>query len=475
MKKRLLTLIALLILLAAIWIAPAAAKEPVGVIDASETLEFVSGDLSDGFTKSAVSPFSLKTWSSSWTTYKDQLNEQQALIYDGIAANFEGTLPQIVPVTTDTAVYTCWYMDLVALDPIVITGDTIEELNSNINAYLNEELSGQISAAAIAFLWDQPEYFWIRHSFLPSTNIGSTPYYKDGDGYSATIHPQGRVFFLTMPCSDADSEISSLQASIDEVCADIAAAISDMSAYEKLSYFDQWLAENVHYYRAASTSDPLLFHDETPWSIVGALVSQGSNTRRAVCEGYAKAFQLLCHQAEIPCLTIFGTANGGGHMWNAVMLDNVWYFCDTTWNDPVYYSDPYSTKDVSTKKYFLVAMPDSHYPNTEPLLLPPLSDTAYTQPETIFVDSESGKLSGNESYVSQVKVFIALFDENRRMISCGICEEKTVTSENSATVYIYYPPVFDENDWKSAKSIVRFVLNLDHTPSDAAKYLLSCN
>ena len=37
----------------------------------------------------------------------------------------------------------------------------------------------------------------------------------------------------------------------------------------------------------------------------------------------------------IPCVRISGTANGGGHAWNAVKLDGEWYQVDVTWDDPI--------------------------------------------------------------------------------------------------------------------------------------------
>ena len=53
-----------------------------------------------------------------------------------------------------------------------------------------------------------------------------------------------------------------------------------------------------------------------------------------VCEGYSEAFQLLCQREGIPCITVVGTANGGGHAWNYVQMeDGVWYAVDLTWDD----------------------------------------------------------------------------------------------------------------------------------------------
>lgn len=74
----------------------------------------------------------------------------------------------------------------------------------------------------------------------------------------------------------------------------------------------------------------------------------------AVCQGYAYAFELLCDLAEIDCVLVTGTANGGGHAWNQVNVDGNWYNIDVTWDDPIYYFNgvltPYLRYD-----YFLIS------------------------------------------------------------------------------------------------------------------------
>lgn len=59
----------------------------------------------------------------------------------------------------------------------------------------------------------------------------------------------------------------------------------------------------------------------------------------AVCEGYAKATQLLLNAAGIECLTVKGSVVDNnvsqGHAWNIVKVDGQYYHLDTTWDDPV--------------------------------------------------------------------------------------------------------------------------------------------
>lgn len=57
---------------------------------------------------------------------------------------------------------------------------------------------------------------------------------------------------------------------------------------------------------------------------------------KAICQGFAKAYKLLCDEAQIPCIVFYGTtkrAGGGGdvaHAWNRVYLDGAWRTVDSS-------------------------------------------------------------------------------------------------------------------------------------------------
>ncbi|MDU1314095.1 MAG: dockerin type I domain-containing protein [Clostridium septicum] len=60
----------------------------------------------------------------------------------------------------------------------------------------------------------------------------------------------------------------------------------------------------------------------------GALIKQV-----AVCDGYSKANKLLLNKCGIECGVI--TSDAMCHAWNYVKIDNKYYQCDVTWDDPV--------------------------------------------------------------------------------------------------------------------------------------------
>ena len=64
---------------------------------------------------------------------------------------------------------------------------------------------------------------------------------------------------------------------------------------------------------------------------------EGLTLQKGVCETYAKAYAYLCGLMDVHCLTVTGVAGQnsqmGGHAWNVVEIDGVWYTVDTTWED----------------------------------------------------------------------------------------------------------------------------------------------
>ena len=70
-------------------------------------------------------------------------------------------------------------------------------------------------------------------------------------------------------------------------------------------------------------------------SIVGAFLD-----KKAVCEGIAKAFKLLCNEYSMKCIVVLGKADPEGkfdgdtyHAWNLVKVGNGSYHVDVTWDN----------------------------------------------------------------------------------------------------------------------------------------------
>ncbi|MBU3101912.1 MULTISPECIES: transglutaminase domain-containing protein [Clostridium] len=85
---------------------------------------------------------------------------------------------------------------------------------------------------------------------------------------------------------------------------------------EKIAYINDEVVSMVSYNHGT--------RDVIDGSAYGALVNH-----QAVCEGYAKAVQLLCSKVGIPCVKAYGD----NHMWNEVYVEGKWLMVDATWND----------------------------------------------------------------------------------------------------------------------------------------------
>ncbi len=121
----------------------------------------------------------------------------------------------------------------------------------------------------------------------------------------------------------------------------------DCEPVEKEKLICDYLVDNIVYIETDSDFDI----DETiphEYDVYGAICNG-----EAVCEGYAKAFQLLCYMSGINAIQVEGTGNGEDHMWNAVELDD-WYYVDVTWADIGDYDYPYYSYFNITEEELLI-------------------------------------------------------------------------------------------------------------------------
>lgn len=150
--------------------------------------------------------------------------------------------------------------------------------------------------------------------------------------------------------------------------------VDTSNRYNFVKSLHDYLCNNIIYPNLNSSLYTSDCHDA-----YGALV-----TGYAVCQGYAESFKLVCDAYNIPCVYISGTANGGGHGWNAVQMDDgKWYFIDATWDDQesrMYY-DYFLVGSLTNNTYFGGEKFSEDHVNDADLFLPVLnySETAYNR------------------------------------------------------------------------------------------------
>ncbi len=125
---------------------------------------------------------------------------------------------------------------------------------------------------------------------------------------------------------------------------------SSMTEYEKVKAIHDYLVVHVNYDYDNLAAGTL---PDTAFTAEGALLLHS-----AVCEGYAKAFSLLCREAGIEEQLIYGTADDGTgvqtHAWNQVLVDGEWYNIDVTWDDPLLNGQAVTDGSNMIYEYFLV-------------------------------------------------------------------------------------------------------------------------
>jgi len=228
-----------------------------------------------------------------------------------------------------------------------------------------------VYAACNAFDRDHPEVFWLTGE----TVVSFVPDY-DSDAEGNYCYVTVKLMLKGVPLGSSEvfnmrkanyQTAEAVESALDTLNTNLTSilssdAVTSGTDVDKIKYFNEWLTKNNEYNTAVAgaTSSAELEAVETSspdsWECISALTDKaaGENVPTGsagsvgpVCEGYARAFKVLCDEVGIPCVLVDGQAvnsSGGSeaHMWNYVQVDdgdsqtdNPWYAVDVTWDDPV--------------------------------------------------------------------------------------------------------------------------------------------
>lgn len=196
-----------------------------------------------------------------------------------------------------------------------------------VSSYLDGDVKIPVAlgAARDAFYMDNPDLFYIDvyklylsagmqgGKYVAFIGTGRADNYYAGDAFKSV--------------ADVDKAVAAYNAAVSAAVAVANKAEDDVA---KIKAVNEYIAKNTSYaygeYGAnASTA-------------YGALVE-----KRALCGGYSRAFKAVMDELGIPCVLIQGSVYTGktvdglsagmeSHMWNAVMLNGLWYGVDVTFN-----------------------------------------------------------------------------------------------------------------------------------------------
>ncbi|MCM1044815.1 MAG: hypothetical protein NC417_04840 [Candidatus Gastranaerophilales bacterium] len=147
---------------------------------------------------------------------------------------------------------------------------------------------------------DHPELFWLDSGY-------SCKYTRSGQCVEISLQYNHTVNNLSIAQDDFNAKAQSI----------LSAARVLGSDYEKEKYVHDALMSLTDYDTSSAINQ----------SAYSALVSG-----KSVCAGYARAYQYLLQQLQIPCYYCTGYS-GQNHAWNIVRLDRNYYNVDVTWDD----------------------------------------------------------------------------------------------------------------------------------------------
>lgn len=181
-------------------------------------------------------------------------------------------------------------------------------------------------------------------------------------GWTNVMNVMNEVVSLQIEYTCSTEEASAMLDEMRRKADEIAAQSEGLSDYEKVVFFNDYLVDDVTYDLEAPNAH----------NAYGALVEG-----MAVCDGYALAMNCLLNRAGIETITMQGFSADdekqheveqfdralleyddrgtpqapygmNGHAWNAVHLEDGWYYVDTTYNDP---SMSDSSHEIQTGKH----------------------------------------------------------------------------------------------------------------------------
>lgn len=217
-----------------------------------------------------------------------------------------------------------------------------------------DEYEAEVKPAVYALVYDHPEYPLLSGGYTVS-------------GITTPI-PGFDTMKVDLDLYGVAADTAALQSRLDEIADGAAGLATD---FEKAKYAHDYIVLNTEYdHGNAAKSEG---EDEDVYTAYGALVNG-----KAVCAGYAKAYQLILRRLGIPCEYISGDA-GGPHAWCAITLDGEKYLVDPTWDDADFSGEGAGGAYVRYNYFCLTSeqMAATHTPSEDPFPAPVCTATEY--------------------------------------------------------------------------------------------------
>ena len=294
-------------------------------------------------------------------------------------------------------------------DPYAKQQYALMAVNNDINENvlpLKEEVKTFIPYLFVSMNYDNPQAFWLGNNL----NWGSSYNYSWNFMQCAAKDAVQYTFYILLNIKDSKydfriDQFRSANAVKDGVAefkglvSNILDSVPGVNRYDQVRYLNNWLTKHNSYSSAYGSGDfPLI-----SWSPISALRGTAGDDG-PVCEGYSRAFKVLCDRLNIPCILAVGNARQAvdatpeDHMWNEVKMDDgQWYAVDVTWNDPVVYNNTQRQSGYENEFWLLLGKNDIVAPNLTFLESHPNS-ISYGQDQMSKWDYDSATLIADNRY-----------------------------------------------------------------------------
>ena len=180
-------------------------------------------------------------------------------------------------------------MSMVSEYPCIVDADRTERIISIINE-------------------KRPELFWIK-------------------GFTITSYTKKTKIEIDIMDGCKAEKLEKMYHDIVESADELISSIpSHLDTYGTVVFVHDYIVSNCEYYMEGADSGEFGL-----WSSAYGCLVDG----RAVCQGYAEAFQYIMNRLDIECGICKGDTKRGRHAWNYVNIDGKYYWIDLTWDDPV--------------------------------------------------------------------------------------------------------------------------------------------
>ncbi|MBR2284459.1 MAG: hypothetical protein IJ874_08610 [Ruminococcus sp.] len=360
-----------------------AAGEEYGVIGEADIPELLLGEDSTG---NAEILANYSTGTHNYGTFLDENNVEVYMAMMKLINPSEDDLTVTMP------------------EPITFTASSVNLTSSADQKAFQDAVFSNCRPAMDCVLFDVPDLFWIDEAQI-GVKPSSMTYKRSRSTGTYTFTITGLTFVPGYYDGfESFDQVLEYKEKLDTAVADF--EVSGDTLYDKLLSIHDQISLFTYYDTSGRFSG----------SALGGLVEPG-----VVCEGYSKAFKLICDREGIPCICVFGNYNeeeAMAHMWNYVLMDDgEWYGIDVTWDD----YDGQDGKDI-IYSYFLKGSDDFFKLHTEAteysytnFVYPTISKTNYdpnavvvttTAAQAVTTSTTSYTTTAAETYTTTTAAFI---------------------------------------------------------------------